>query len=111
MRIALDFDNTYTLDPLFWDDFIDSLKSSGYTVSFVTLRGDPSLLGSPCNSDIKGAAEKLGIEIIFTNGQQKAGLFKADIWIDCLPVNIPVSTDLINMHKGCLINKDSNPAL
>lgn len=38
MIIALDYDDTYTLDPEFWDYFILSALRKNYTVLCVTMR-------------------------------------------------------------------------
>ncbi|MEN8145255.1 MAG: hypothetical protein ABFS14_09920 [Gemmatimonadota bacterium] len=38
MRIALDFDGTYTLDPSFWDSVILLAESAGHEIVCVTAR-------------------------------------------------------------------------
>jgi hypothetical protein len=38
MKIALDFDNTYSLDPPFWDTFIRNARLSGHNIMVVTGR-------------------------------------------------------------------------
>ncbi len=38
MKIALDYDGTYTLDSKFWQSFIDLAKSNGHEVWIVTMR-------------------------------------------------------------------------
>lgn len=38
MRIALDYDKTYTADPEMWDCFITLAKSRGHSVEVVTMR-------------------------------------------------------------------------
>ena len=38
MVIGLDFDETYTLDPIFWDSFIYSAQRHGHIVYCVTWR-------------------------------------------------------------------------
>jgi len=102
MIIALDYDECFTEDKVFWSGFVASAKKSGHTVTFVTYRPDRW----HDSTDILADADTLGIETVFTAGQQKAGLFKADIWIDDSPVTIPVAEDLGNMYDGCLINND-----
>lgn len=101
MKIALDFDETFTLDENFWEHFISMSKMSGHEVKFVTYRSDRWE-----NSDILNASEKLGIDVIFTNGKQKANFYDADVWIDDSPVTIPRASDLGNMFDGCLVNDD-----
>jgi hypothetical protein len=38
MLISLDYDNTYTLDPKFWDMFVKNAISSGHRVICCTMR-------------------------------------------------------------------------
>lgn len=38
MKIALDFDDTYTADPELWDEFVASAKNRGHSVVVVTGR-------------------------------------------------------------------------
>ncbi len=38
MLVALDYDSTYTLDPLLWDIIIDKFHNRGHEVICVTMR-------------------------------------------------------------------------
>ena len=38
MNISLDFDDTYTRDPLLWDNFVASARRHGHKVYVVTMR-------------------------------------------------------------------------
>lgn len=40
MNIALDYDNTYTVDPEFWYEFITNAKERGYNIFIVTYRDE-----------------------------------------------------------------------
>lgn len=40
MRIAVDYDNTYTEDPVLWDAFIGQAMNRGHDVYIVTARDD-----------------------------------------------------------------------
>lgn len=40
MRIALDYDKTYTEDPPFWDEFIRMCRARGHEVRIVTARDE-----------------------------------------------------------------------
>jgi len=42
MLIALDYDGTYTADPIFWDTFIASAQSHGHGVACITMRHEAS---------------------------------------------------------------------
>ncbi len=82
MFIALDYDNTYTKDPKFWDEFIRYSKFYGHSVTIVTMRG-PSL---PIDHDC-------GCDVIYTGLIAKAPYMKdkghkVDIWIDDNPYHI-----------------------
>lgn len=80
MMIALDHDKTYTLDPLFWDQFIEAAKARGHEVVCVTQRYPLEKAAVPC-------------EIVYTSREPKgnymAGLHRLpDIWIDDKPQGI-----------------------
>lgn len=89
MVISLDFDETYTRDPIAWDQFISLMKSRGHTVYCVTLRSD-----NPCEStevamELNGKVDA----IFFTNRTAKKEFMAAqgiwiDVWIDDMPIFI-----------------------
>jgi hypothetical protein len=85
VRIALDFDDTYTADPGLWDVFVKAAQARGHLVAFVTWR-DPN--GD--NDDIVEVARTLNLPIIFTCFHAKREFAKQrgyvfDIWIDDKP--------------------------
>jgi hypothetical protein len=84
MNIALDFDDTYTRDPQFWDKFIDDAKVRGHDIRIVTFRKrimtDPAL-------DYLNAYK---CPVIFTEYTQKRAYcnyigFMVHVWIDDSP--------------------------
>lgn len=100
MKIALDYDDTYTKDPELWDSFIAEAKERMHEVTFVTLRFSKDVFMSRYNhkendlidhgwylynEDILSDAENLEIPVIFTGGAPKSQHYKADIWIDDSP--------------------------
>jgi len=102
MNVAIDYDDTYSLDHRTWDQVIYVLLQANHNVKFVTYRDD-----NWDNDDILSNAHRLGIEVVFTCGKQKANFYNADVWIDDNPVTIPTATSLGSMHKGCLVNNDT----
>lgn len=83
LKIALDFDATYTADTAMWDRFIKDALSRKHDIRIVTFRHstmtDPML-------------DRLGqrIPVIYTEAQQKRRFCNAmqwfvDIWIDDTP--------------------------
>jgi hypothetical protein len=77
MKIALDYDKTYTLDPAFWDLFIKNAKVCGHEVKIVTMRqSDPAarqtIFFPPC-------------DVIYTDLRAKKDFYNADVWIDDHP--------------------------
>lgn len=93
MRIALDYDDTYTVDPDLWLSFVALAKARDHEVFVVTMRYpgevtsmDPSLV-------------KLVDRVIPTGRQlkrqftEKMGIY-IDVWIDDMPEYI-VTSDLI----------------
>lgn len=72
MKIALDWDGTWTLDPVFWDNFARLAQEHGHEVTIVTGRGP-------------GEAIAHFLPIIYCSRTPKRGHFTADIWIDDAP--------------------------
>ena len=73
MIIALDYDKTYTADPMLWDDFVQSAQNRGHTVKIVTMRMPEEVISNP------------PVDVVYTKRKAKASCFKADIWIDDSP--------------------------
>lgn len=86
MLIALDFDGTYTLDPVTWNDFIVLMKSRGHRVIYVTSREPNSAMAT----EVSKALASTGITIIFSGTEFKRTVterfgYKVDVWIDDFP--------------------------
>ncbi len=83
MLIALDYDGTYTADPVLWLDFVKRAQSRGHTVICVTMRYEHETLDM-CMK-LQGLVEVLcssrQAKLPFLNGR---GVFP-DIWIDDSP--------------------------
>ena len=85
MRIALDYDNTYTADPYFWGLVIGKSIAHGHDIRIVTVR-------HPALDEIK--AHDIKIPIIYTNGVAKDFWCRwfedwiVDVWIDDLPQTV-----------------------
>lgn len=78
MRIALDYDGTYTADPGLWDAFIGLAKNRGHEVVCVTMR------------NVNELPEPIGLTFYFTDRKAKVPAMaaegvKIDIWIDDNP--------------------------
>lgn len=86
MNISLDYDNTYTRDKKFWNDFITISKMNGHTVYCITMRYVEE--GFEVIQDLE---QQLGKDnIIFTerNAKQKFCFdhnISIDVWIDDMP--------------------------
>ena len=83
MNIALDFDDTYTRDPIFWDQFIQMSMDRGHDIRIVTFRKS-----TMTDSALDWLAKQ--IPVIFTEYQQKRSFcdkygFLVDVWIDDSP--------------------------
>ena len=84
MLICLDYDNTYTLDPQFWDGFIIVSQARGHSVMVATMRSQ--LEGKMVEVDLASKVDN----IIFTDRKakrpylKKLGIFP-DVWIDDIP--------------------------
>lgn len=84
MRIALDYDDTYTNDSELWHLFVGMAISRGHSVAFVTSRREDFE-----NTDVLTDARTLGIPVVFCGHKAKADCYKADVWIDDSPLTIP----------------------
>ena len=83
MIIGLDYDETYTLDPSFWDQFIAKAKESGHKVYIVTARRS-----TPENVE---QVQVPGCLVVFTGLASKIWWMehyyeKVDVWIDDDPL-------------------------
>lgn len=77
MKLSLDYDKTYTQDPILWDAFIESAKKRGHEVVCVTMRYPTEEISIPC-------------EVIYTSRIAKAAHARKhdlgiDVWIDDSP--------------------------
>jgi hypothetical protein len=88
LRIALDFDDTFTRDPQLWKIFIMEAQQRAYDIRIVTFRGN----GGPYhyNGDLEKALAGLDIPVIYTGGLRKRTYcssinFYPDVWIDDMP--------------------------
>ena len=93
MNISLDYDETYTRDPEFWNQFIQLAKTAGHKIYCITLR-------SPQQSQevYESIGEVIGKDnCIFTSMITKKSFawskkIRIDVWIDDMPVMIEEST-------------------
>ena len=88
MLIALDYDGTYTADPVFWDTFIVSARVHGHTVVCITMRHEHEEHGE--SAAVLEDMEAHGIQVVFTGRQAKRAFAEAlgivpDVWIDDNP--------------------------
>ena len=88
MNIALDFDDTYSCDPVLWVKFIDNARDNGHYVAIVTARPDDN-----DNFDIECsiACKVLKVPVFYCSFKSKRWYCKEvygiefDIWIDDSP--------------------------
>lgn len=76
MKIAIDFDNTFTVDPELWIGFIQAARARGHEVTVVTSRFP----------HMKPPIE--GIDVVCCSFTAKRKHHQADIWIDDDPYHI-----------------------
>ena len=97
MNISLDYDDTYTRDPEFWNSFVRGALQRGHKVYCITLR-------SPQQSHevYESLAALIGVDnCIFTsmNAKKKFAWDKGvriDVWIDDMPDVIGGNDTLFN---------------
>jgi hypothetical protein len=107
MRLGLDFDDTVSLDPELFGALIELFKARGHEVIIVTIRQGNNAL----NSDVLDFAKEHDVDVIFTEGKQKAPFCNklgkhVDVWMDDYPAAIPSVNKLAGMAFGCLKMKD-----
>ena len=85
MIIAIDYDNTYTADPEFWNKFILDAEEAGHKVICVTGRDSLEDFARP-------VLESIGklCPVVFAGPKWKrdaalAKGWKVDVWIDDMP--------------------------
>lgn len=83
MRIALDYDQTYTVDPEFWEGVIALAGTHSHTVTCVTKRG-VSNQGETCEISCPVVYTDRAAKLPYT---EEMGLH-FDIWIDDAPQNL-----------------------
>lgn len=84
--IALDFDDTFTISPTFWLDFIRRVLDQGWEIICVTYRDNTTY----DRIELEQAFLPYKIPIYFTGGQAKADYMQTrgiipTIWIDDSP--------------------------
>lgn len=99
MKIALDFDDTYTKDPDLWIKFADHCRSRGHTLCIVTARPDDN-----DNFDIEMSmlVKMMDIRVIYCSYYPKRHYCATvldmhfDVWIDDSPEAIISRTDEVS---------------
>jgi hypothetical protein len=76
MKIALDYDNTFTRDPDLWICFVGMAYMRGHEVTIVTSRNEAT------------PVPVTGIEVIYCAFKAKDQHYDADVWIDDDPKHI-----------------------
>ena len=95
MRIALDYDNTYTADPEMWNEFIGMVKHRfGHDVRIVTARDERH----DRTDELRSLENHL--PVIYCRGVAKKWFlthfgdgFVPDVWIDDKPESINQNSD------------------
>ena len=82
INIGLDFDDTFTADPVLFTEFVRLARERGHCVFVTTARFQNNV------ADIRAALPEL--EIIASNGKPKRGAIadygvSIDVWIDDMP--------------------------
>ena len=72
MLIALDYDGTYTADPVLWDRFVEHARERGHEVKILTMRYE----SEPIDTHL---------DVVYTGRRAKYGVIPADIYIDDEP--------------------------
>lgn len=96
MKIALDYDATYTEDPLFWDEFITFTRQRGHEICLLTYRDDRY----DWTELMTYLTEIMKLELVCTRGVAKKWFAEnfmdnpPTIWIDDNPKSILENSSL-----------------
>lgn len=95
MKIALDFDGTFTADPHLWSLFIFNARNAGHEVRIVTMRCriKDGINWSAVWSDMPTRLHDAPCEVIWCDGHAKREWCRSigwepDIWIDDDPYSL-----------------------
>lgn len=89
LLIGLDYDNTFTADPVFWEDFIKLAENYGHKVICVSSRRDSRFDREELSAALPSTVEIFLVSNIQKNDYVKAAGYNVDIWIDDSPEYIP----------------------
>lgn len=90
LTFAIDFDGTFSADPILFRDIIMLMLLQGHQVIFVTGRSDEGKWGDEVRNLITATFEGLEFIVVFAGtmwkreAAEKAG-FKVNIWVDDNP--------------------------
>lgn len=103
MNISVDFDDTYTRDPILWDEFINRALERGHQVYCVTAR-EPNKINK--EEVYKSIGRLIGKNnCYFTDAMAKAKFMydqgiDINVWIDDLPSNVDQNKKLFADFKN-----------
>jgi hypothetical protein len=88
MIVSLDYDNTFTADPVAWRFVVAALNARGHAVICVTARNE-----TPTNREVLKHELPNGVQVVFAGEQPKevAAIkhgYLVDVWIDDRPDRI-----------------------
>jgi hypothetical protein len=97
MNIGLDYDNTYTRDPEFWNMFVMNAIKRNHKVYCVTLRIPEQ------GNEVRSSIGRM-VPCYFTSMQSKSKYMLAqgisiDVWIDDMPDCISLGIETVNDGK------------
>ena len=100
MVLSLDYDNTFTRDPLFWTDFLEMCHRHGHVVYGVTMRYESE------KDDMDPRYLNGCYAVVFTSRQFKKDFCKkhglnVDVWVDDMPEALydPALSGLVFLNK------------
>jgi len=85
MIIALDYDGTYAVDPVFWNKFILDAEDAGHKVICVTGRDDREDFAKPVLASIGKLCQVIFAGSKWKSDAAKEAGWKVDVWIDDMP--------------------------
>jgi hypothetical protein len=96
MRLGVDYDDTWTLDPVFWRAVVELAAARGHEVVIVSNRG-------PSRWEPIAEEHALPVRVIYADGKPKTEAVRAaglviDVWVEDMPHRVNFGWQ----HETCI---------
>jgi hypothetical protein len=100
MIIAIDYDNTFTLDPDLFRDMAQRFQRRGHRVIVITGRSDEDPWGTEVRTMVRDLCPIVFAGLSWKREAAIAEGYIVDVWIDDMPEYIGPQDPELAQHKG-----------